>query len=150
MARLPTCTSIPKRKSRAATQALTIAHCTDHVSVMKHFIFVLFAALTGLFFVTRPSEAPKILLSEYGFFRGELQKLEPADGVFHYEVNAPLFSDYAEKARFIYLPEGAQIAWNDSTAFQFPDGAAIIKNFYYPNDASKPDAVRRILETRLL
>ncbi|MBK7938469.1 MAG: hypothetical protein IPJ82_15920 [Lewinellaceae bacterium] len=98
----------------------------------------------------KTGRGPKTKLSEYGFFAGNLSDLKPATGVFTYDVNAPLFSDYAEKARFIYLPEGTQMAWNDSTAFQFPDGAAIIKNFYYPNDASKPDAGRRILETRLL
>ena len=94
--------------------------------------------------------APKAKLSDYGFFTGLLSDLNPASGVFRYEVNAPLFSDYAEKARFIALPTGIQMTYQPDAAFEFPTGAAIIKNFYYPNDAAKPEAGRRILETRLL
>ena len=94
--------------------------------------------------------APKAALSEYGLFSGPLADLSPAANVFPYEVNAPLFSDYAEKARFIYLPEGARMVYRDSTAFEFPEGAVIIKNFYYHHDATKPEKGRRILETRLL
>jgi len=89
-------------------------------------------------------------LSDYAFFTGNLAALSPAASVFPYEVNAPLFSDYAEKARFIYLPEGTSMIYRDSTAFDFPVGAVIIKNFYYPHDFSKPAKGRRILETRLL
>jgi uncharacterized repeat protein (TIGR03806 family) len=89
-------------------------------------------------------------LSDYAFFSGALADLSPAPHVFPYEVNAPLFSDYAEKARFIYLPEGTTMTYRDSTAFDFPNGAVIIKNFYYPHDAAKPEQGRRILETRLL
>jgi uncharacterized repeat protein (TIGR03806 family) len=94
--------------------------------------------------------APKAALSEYGFFSGNLADLSPAANVFPYEVNAPLFSDYAEKARFIYLPEGTRMIYRDSTAFDFPEGAVIIKNFYYHHDEANPARGRRILETRLL
>ena len=34
-------------------------------------------------------------LSDYGFFTGELKNLEPVHSVVHYELNAPLFTDYA-------------------------------------------------------
>ncbi len=94
--------------------------------------------------------APKLKLSDYGFFAGPLSDLNPTAQVFSYEVNAPLFSDYAEKARFIYLPANAQITYQPDAAFDFPVGAIIIKNFYYFQDAAKPEAGRRILETRLL
>lgn len=94
--------------------------------------------------------SPKLSLSEYGFFTGKLADLTPAKGVFPYEVNAPLFSDYAEKARFIYLPEGAQMVYDPENAFAFPDGAAIIKNFFYYNDVRHREQGRHIYETRLL
>ena len=96
------------------------------------------------------TEAPKTKLSEYGFFSGPLGLLQPAARVFPYEVNAPLFSDYAEKKRFIALPEGAGMAYRDSFAFGLPEGAAVIKNFMYPLDARHPEKGRRIVETRLL
>ncbi|MCE7922500.1 MAG: hypothetical protein DYG98_05565 [Haliscomenobacteraceae bacterium CHB4] len=95
-------------------------------------------------------KGPKPKLSDYAFFTGSLADLKPAPGVFSYEVNAPLFSDYAEKARFIYLPEDASMTYRDSAAFDFPNGAVIIKNFFYPHDAARPEKGRRILETRLL
>lgn len=96
------------------------------------------------------ADAPRLKLSEYAFFKGKLSDLSPAPGVFPYEVNAPLFSDYAEKARFIYLPEGTRMEFDSARAFGFPTGAAIIKNFYYWKDARAPDNGRNILETRIL
>lgn len=96
------------------------------------------------------TEAPKNLLSEYGFFTGRLADMQPAERVFPYEVNAPLFSDYAEKARFIALPAGQKLTYQTPLSVEFPVGAALIKNFYYYNDAAHPEKGRRILETRLL
>jgi uncharacterized repeat protein (TIGR03806 family) len=94
--------------------------------------------------------APRQKLSEYGFFQGALADLQPAQGVFPYEVNAPLFSDYAEKARFVYLPEGTRMQYHPERSFAFPEGAIIIKNFYYWKDTRRPELGRAILETRLL
>ena len=89
-------------------------------------------------------------LSSYGFFVGKLADLKPASGVYQYELNTPLFSNYAEKLRFVKLPEGAKARYNDTAAFDFPVGTILIKNFYYLNDFRKPEKGRRILETRLL
>ncbi|HEY9005687.1 SO2930 family diheme c-type cytochrome [Ohtaekwangia sp.] len=89
-------------------------------------------------------------LSEYNFFTGTLADLKPADGVIPYALNTPLFSNYAEKLRFIRLPEGEKIPYNDSIVFDFPVGTVLIKNFYYPLDFRKPDKGRQLLETRLL
>lgn len=94
--------------------------------------------------------APKEKLSDYGFFTGPLSDLKPDSNVFSYDVNAPLFSDYAEKARFIYLPVGTTMTYQSDASFDFPVGAVIIKNFYYFSNAAKPEMGRRILETRLL
>jgi hypothetical protein len=89
-------------------------------------------------------------LSSYGFFVGKLSDLKPAEGVFQYELNTPLFSNYAEKLRFVKLPSGAQAEYNDTVAFNFPQGTILIKNFYYSNDFRKPEKGRRLLETRLM
>ncbi len=99
---------------------------------------------------TAYSRPGKEKLSEYGFFKGKLQQLNPAERVFPYELNAPLFSDYAFKKRFIYLPQGTAITYHPNDVFEFPEGTIIIKNFYYPADFRKPDENTRILETRLL
>jgi uncharacterized repeat protein (TIGR03806 family) len=89
-------------------------------------------------------------LSDYGFFEGKLSGLTPAPNVIPYSLNTPLFSNYAEKLRFIKLPDGVKAEFNDSIAFNFPIGTTLIKNFYYPNDFRKPLKGRKILETRLL
>lgn len=96
-----------------------------------------------------PASVPQ-RLSEFGFFEGKIADLKPARRVWAYEVNAPLFSDYAEKARFVYIPEGAAMEYRPDHAFELPVGAALIKNFYYPHEAAAPEKGRRILETRIL
>jgi uncharacterized repeat protein (TIGR03806 family) len=117
----------------------------------SHLFFIPFATLlVALSPKDDESVAPKMHLSEYGFFKENIADLTPNDRVFRYEVNAPLFSDYAEKARFIYLPEGKTLQYDSIKAFSFPVGAVIIKNFYYNHDASHVDQGRRIIETRLL
>lgn len=89
-------------------------------------------------------------LSEYNFFKGELKLLQPVDEILPYDLNTPLFTDYAEKARFIKLPAGKKINYNATSTFDMPLGTVLIKNFYYYNDVRKPELGRRIIETRLL
>ncbi|MGE0929269.1 SO2930 family diheme c-type cytochrome [Peijinzhouia sedimentorum] len=89
-------------------------------------------------------------LSQYGFFTGNLADLQPNEGVLPYDLNSPLFSDYAEKARFIWLPNGQKASYVSSGSLQFPIGTVIIKNFYYHQDNRNPQLGRRIIETRLL
>lgn len=102
----------------------------------------------------------KAWLSEYAFFEGNLADLQPAAHVVPYELNTPLFSDYAHKKRFIYFPEGASANYREKEVLDFPVGTVLIKNFYYPNDfrdaaerqsaGRHSDKGRKILETRLL
>lgn len=89
-------------------------------------------------------------LSEYGFFEGKLADLKPTKGVVPYTLNAPLFSDYAQKLRFVQLPDGQRVDFNADSVFQFPIGTKIIKTFLYPNDFRNAQKGRRILETRVL
>jgi len=89
-------------------------------------------------------------LSEYNFFTGRMADLRPATSVIPYEINMTLFSNYAEKLRFIKMPGGTQATYVAEGALEFPIGTVIIKNFYYENDFRKPGGGRTILETRLL
>ncbi|RXK47082.1 SO2930 family diheme c-type cytochrome [Aquirufa rosea] len=89
-------------------------------------------------------------LSDYGFFLGDIKDQIPQEGVIPYQLNAPLFSDYAQKLRFIRIPQGTQVAYNADSVLQFPVGTAIIKTFYYPKEEANPTAGRRIMETRVL
>lgn len=117
---------------------------------MKYFLFASFLFSLFLFSNGRDVFDRKERLSEYGFFKDPLAELEPVSGVLRYELNTSLFSNYAEKLRFIRLPEGAKIQYDDSTALRFPIGTVLIKNFFYPTDFRKTEKGRTIIETRLL
>lgn len=76
-------------------------------------------------------------LSDFRFFVGE----RPNARVTGYSLNTPLFSDYTDKDRFVFMPAGAKLTFDAAGAPQFPVGAALIKTFRYG---------ARKLETRLL
>jgi uncharacterized repeat protein (TIGR03806 family) len=94
--------------------------------------------------------AARQTLSEYGFFAGRLADQTPAEGVVPYRLNTPLFSDYAEKLRFVKLPAGQTVPYNALEVLDFPIGTTLIKTFYYPNDFRDVGKGRRLMETRLL
>ena len=96
------------------------------------------------------SFSPKEKLSDYGFFIGTLKQLQPAENVMPYELNSTLFSNYAEKLRFVYMPAGKPVSYKENGVLDFPEGTYLIKNFYYPFDFRHPEKGRRIIETRLL
>jgi uncharacterized repeat protein (TIGR03806 family) len=91
-------------------------------------------------------------LSEYGFFIGNLNELEATEKVLIYKPASTLFTDYAFKSRYIWMPEGrsASILEDKEGTMEFPDQTIIIKNFYYPIDFRNPEGTKRIIETRLL
>jgi uncharacterized repeat protein (TIGR03806 family) len=108
-------------------------------------LLTLWLTLAGWQTATAPEK-----LSDYGFFAGELAHQQPAAGVVPYTLNTPLFSDYAEKLRFIKLPAGQSVTYTDTAVLNFPVGTTLIKTFYYPHDFRNPAKGRRLLETRLL
>jgi len=83
-------------------------------------------------------------LSAFGFFADAARQV-PAARVTPYALNTPLWSDGADKLRFIYLPEGTRLTANGEGLLQFPVGAAIIKTFAFGEGAA-----RRLIETRVL
>lgn len=93
---------------------------------------------------------PHEKLSDYGLFAGDIKEQVPAAGVLPYDLNTPLFSDYAYKLRFVKIPEGKAAVYSPDEAFDFPEGTVIAKTFYYPEDFRKPAKKRRLLETRIL
>ncbi|WP_299324592.1 SO2930 family diheme c-type cytochrome [Parasphingopyxis sp.] len=88
-------------------------------------------------------------LSEFHFFTDDIGHT-PNDRVIGYELNTALFSDYALKNRFVYVPEGQTATYNADGVFEFPVGSALIKSFGYPADFRDADSPVRWLETRVL
>lgn len=123
---------------------------------MKYVLYIVISFMLLLVFsAARRKNAEHVFekkdkLSEYGFFETPINTLRPLNGVIPYDLNTPLFSNYAEKLRFVRLPPGTSAIYNDSSVFDFPIGTVLIKNFYYHNDFRKPEKGRKILETRLL
>ena len=83
-------------------------------------------------------------------FEGDPAAQQPADGVIPYDLNSALFSDYAEKYRFIKLPPGTHANYSADQVFEFPVGTVIAKTFAFPRDARDPSQGRRLIETRIL
>ena len=90
------------------------------------------------------------LLSSYRFFRGDASTQEPNEGVLPYDLTSTLFSDYAVKHRFVWLPPGTTATYSTRDSFTFPVGTVIIKTFAYPADFRDPSLGERLVETRLL
>jgi uncharacterized repeat protein (TIGR03806 family) len=89
-------------------------------------------------------------LSDYHFFIGDIRLLKPSKELVPYALITPLFTDYAHKARFLYMPKDKSVDYNDKDVLDFPIGSCLIKNFYYQNDERDSLKGRRIIETRLL
>ncbi len=89
-------------------------------------------------------------LSEYSLFEGAPALQLPAAGVIPYDLNSALFSDYADKLRFIKLPRGTKVTYHPDRVFEFPVGTVIAKTFAFPVDARDPSRGRRLIETRIL
>lgn len=89
-------------------------------------------------------------LSEYGFFEGNIQDLNPSEGVIPYDLSSALFSDYSHKERFVYMPDGQAAVFSYDHVMDFPIGATLIKNFYYYHDERDESKGRQLIETRLL
>jgi uncharacterized repeat protein (TIGR03806 family) len=92
---------------------------------------------------------PYAKLSTYMFFTGELKNLQPNTKVIPYEPASSLFTDYALKKRFIWMPGGVKAGYDaDDKVLNFPVGTVLIKNFYY--NTVQPGNTTKILETRLM
>jgi uncharacterized repeat protein (TIGR03806 family) len=95
------------------------------------------------------TQVPFPKLSDYKFFAGELKNQIPSLGVLPYEPASSLFTDYAHKKRFVWMPSGTKATYEgDGKSLELPVGAAIIKNFYYDNVI--PGNVTRIIESRIM
>jgi uncharacterized repeat protein (TIGR03806 family) len=71
-------------------------------------------------------------------------------GVTPYDVNTPLFSDYAVKYRTVWLPPSTSVSYNAQGRFEFPVGTVITKSFGFPADFRVANAPVKWIETRVL
>lgn len=138
--------------------------------MLKHYAFLIFSLVGIMLFscssddnnyVEKPENQqtspvvfnlenmPYQKLSEYNFFDGNISNLQPVYGVIPYKLINPLFSDYAKKQRFIWMPENTSANYiSDHEVLDFPEGTLLIKSFYYNNVL--PDNSKKNIETRVM
>nr|WP_310522651.1 SO2930 family diheme c-type cytochrome [Polymorphobacter sp.] len=95
------------------------------------------------------AETPAPTLAAYGLFTDTAGRT-PAPGVRPYTLNTPLFSDYAEKFRYVWMPPGTAARYTPTGVLDFPIGTTLVKTFAYPADFRAPANDVRLIETRLL
>ena len=79
-------------------------------------------------------------LSDYAFF-SDAAAQQPASDVTPYRLNTPLWSDGAEKLRFVYIPPDQQAKAQGEGLLDLPVGSALIKTFKFGG---------KLIETRVL
>jgi uncharacterized repeat protein (TIGR03806 family) len=99
----------------------------------------------GLYRITAGSSTPPAppvpsLLSATGCFDSNNPSI-PVSGTIPYEVNAPFWSDGADKERWLALPDGTAITVGLDGDFSFPPGSVLLKHFRLSG---------QLIETRML
>jgi uncharacterized repeat protein (TIGR03806 family) len=96
-----------------------------------------------------PNEEPlPIKLSETGCF-SSLSPLQAATGLVPYSVQMQLWSDSLEKLRWIALPDGQKIAYQEDKRWSFPQGTVLVKHFQIP-PSLHPQGKLQHIETRFM
>ncbi len=97
-------------------------------------------------------------LSEWGLLKPAAGGFTLAQRVLPYDLNSPLFSDYALKFRTVYVPEGQRAAYQTKGVLEFPEGTILSKTFFFPRKPGQNGTLSdfpspgeyQIVETRLL
>lgn len=111
-------------------------------------------------------------LSDYQLFSSQCNPTEkPSARGLIYDLSVPLFTDYATKYRFVFIPEGKKATYVsgenttientdtgnivtnyvDDGTLDFPVGTVIVKTFSLPKDTSdRGFSKEKLIETRLL
>lgn len=111
-------------------------------------------------------------LSDYQLFSSQCNPTKnPSARGLIYDLSVPLFTDYATKYRFVFIPEGKKATYVSGASTQientttghseenyvddgtldFPVGTVIVKTFSLPKDtADRGFSKEKLLETRLL
>ena len=74
-------------------------------------------------------------LREWGMVQTSDGALALGARVTPYDLTTPLFTDYAQKLRTIWMPPGVSADYTPDDALSFPVGTVITKTFFYPTGA---------------
>ena len=132
--------------------------------IKKYFAFALCMLLTALYISCSGQDdeyipvspvtvdltlVPYTKLSDYKFFEGDIKEQIPSLNVIPYEPASSLFTDYASKKRFVWMPNGVKATFvAGNKVLDFPVGTVLIKTFYYTT--IQPGNVTKLIETRVM
>lgn len=90
-------------------------------------------------------------LSDYNLFADNTDPTaNPNAGGIPYDLSTALFTDYASKYRFIFIPEGEKVNYSEHEVLEFPVGSVLVKTFAMPENTSFREGNELVIETRLL
>src|SRR5436309_10450495 len=89
---------------------------------------------------TRAGKLPQTL-SQVGAFEN-VKELTPREGLIAYDINAPFWSDGAQKQRWMALPPGQHLEFSPAGEWIFPAGTVFVKHFALPIDEAHPNGSR--------
>ena len=91
-------------------------------------------------------------LSEYNLFADATDPTtNPNARGLEYDLSVPLFTDYASKYRFVFVPPGCTAKFDADEVFDFPVGTVITKTFALPADTGiRGIENENMIETRLM
>ena len=126
--------------STTSTASVTITGSTPYGVAFRPLV-------SGLNVPATVAAAPATLSATNLF--SDVANLTPRAGVVPYTVNSPLWSDNADKLRWVALPGTSQVGFAATGEWTWPSGTIFIKHFALNTDERNPAVMRR-LETRVL
>ncbi|GAA3913924.1 SO2930 family diheme c-type cytochrome [Litoribacillus peritrichatus] len=90
-------------------------------------------------------------LSDYNLFKDSSDPTDnPNTGGMPYGLSTALFTDYATKYRYVFVPEGEKAEYTENEVLDFPVGTVLVKTFALPENTAFRDGAETVIETRLL
>jgi hypothetical protein len=142
------------RKDKRRHVALNPQASRHNVAVMSFLFLVAAGVAVMLYQQSHAGVRPHLQwpfpakLSAWRLFVGRAPELHPNHGMVPYDINTPLFSDYALKHHFVWMPPGTSATYGADDVFDFPVGTIFSKTFAFPAEGHA--GAERLIETRLL
>jgi len=90
-------------------------------------------------------------LSDYNLFVDPTDPTSnPQSPGIPYKLNTQLFTDYASKYRFVFVPPGTTANYSEHEVMEFPVGSVLVKTFSIPKNTNDREGIEHVIETRLL
>ena len=122
-------------------------------SPRRHLVLLLAVAATAAGCARAPQPPPYFAdgkpdkLSDWHLVEARDGRLVANAGVVPYDLNTPLFSDYAHKFRTVWMPPGKPAKYDPEGPFDFPLGTVLTKTFFYPLPANVPREAKAVART---